>query len=456
VPSLGPVTVRPVPDAALSAVASGCAGPGAAATEQVPPPAVPDAGFADAPVPGLTPQQQAALTRRLDRMFGSDKGDRVAATQELLADGDAFSDAVTLAVSRALRILQPSRVPMSDARASGVVNTLELLQQALPATLNRQRGEIEKLLQGARGIGADTAKRAEFLAARLQAAQDQRPRLYVRIAAVAQRAAVQAMLDSVPAGAFDVQPIEVRPGDPPARPELRAVGLSDRATARAEAAVRRLTLVGVAASPRQKKANNDIYVVWIDAGLCTTRQAPGCPEPPAASAAPESPPAAASAQPARASAPAVAVPPAAESPAAAPRTREQDAQSSFVAEVFSCASAPNRSGVTKGDSAEPPGAQALAVATTLKSMGFVVQRPAGSLNVTPTAPASVVVMGYPSHEATVNGVATALKAQGRAVQTVLTDIGKVAPSATAQQLKEAGYSLFGVEQRLLVVVCSAR
>lgn len=436
-PGLGAVPLRRVPDAAVAAVASSCA------RQAEPQPTAPDETVAA--IMGLSAQQVQALTRRVDRLFGNDKDDRVAATRELLADGDAFSDAITLALPRALRITQPSRLPMTDARASGVVNTLVLLQQALPATLNSHRAQIEQLLAGVPRIGGETQKQAEPVAARLKAAAGRRPLLYVQIASEMQRAPAQALLAELPAARFNVQPMELRTKEAPSRPELRIVGLSDRATARPWALAKSLPMLGI--RPRAKAPpDNDTYEVWLDAAWCVTRTAPACPvlavAAPVAAPPPASAAAAESAAALQASAPASAPQPAV-------------VQNGFRAELFACPSnTGSKPGSSKGTS--PQSTLERRVRGVLTGMGITARAGLELKGSALKSTAPVVVASYPANEAAVESIARELRQAGLTVETQLIDIDAISLSAEAVEASSVGFKLVGPQPRALVLLCAAR
>lgn len=427
-------------------VSSACDASGPA---QSPPEPTPGTG-ADEPIAGLSPKAQAALAAKLDRMFGNDKPDRIAATQEIARDPELFSDAITLAVPRALRIVQPSRLPMTDARASAVVNTLVLLQQATPATLNRLRDGITKLLEGAAGLGPETAKQAELVRSRLQAAAGKKPTIYVQLADESQRAAVQAMLATLPAGAFDIPRFELRPKEVPSRAELRMVDFSDRATARQFSAGRGLSLAGIRSKAKQAATDKDVYELWVDAGLCRTRQAAGCPAAAVATVPPQGQQGPASA----------AVGPTTASAAKAPDSsidelgRKAVAQLDFVVDVFTCEAAGGKS-AGKGQS-ESSAALADRLVKAFQGNAYKLRLQAQALKAAPTPPASLLLMSDPAHESTLVNFERILKLKGfDGIELRQTDIARLAPSEEARQMLSAGFKIPGAERRLLLVACSA-
>jgi hypothetical protein len=91
-----------------------------------------------------------------------------------VTDPNLLSDAVPIAVEQALDRLGAARGKPTASVQSGVVNTLVLLQSALPGTLLVNRGEIERLLKRAEPIGKYTAAQAEKVQALLKSAADRR------------------------------------------------------------------------------------------------------------------------------------------------------------------------------------------------------------------------------------------------------------------------------------------
>jgi hypothetical protein len=68
-------------------------------------------------------------------MFSDDSQTRITATTTLVTDPDLLSDAVPLAVSEAMNRLNAG-AEMAASVQSGIVNTLVLLQSAMPGTLS--------------------------------------------------------------------------------------------------------------------------------------------------------------------------------------------------------------------------------------------------------------------------------------------------------------------------------
>ena len=108
-----------------------------------------------------TPDVRRQATALVDQMFSDDSQTRITSTTSLVTDPNLLSDAVPIAVEQALDRLGAARGKPTASVQSGVVNTLVLLQSALPGTLLVNRGEIERLLKRAEPIGKYTAAQAE-------------------------------------------------------------------------------------------------------------------------------------------------------------------------------------------------------------------------------------------------------------------------------------------------------
>jgi hypothetical protein len=414
------------------------------------------------------------LSRQLDRVFGADLLDGAAATRELLNDGALFSDAVTLAVRRSLRSIPAAGGLMAAFQATGFTYTLRLIGAAQPATLNRLRLDIETLLKRSRAGGAEALQQVEAVSARLRAATEKRPVLFVQIADERQRAPVQSLLASL-GDRLSVAPPALRPKEAPARPELRIVGLSDRALARSLSEGKGLALVGIRPTAKTP-ADNDVYEVWLDAGWCISRAAPACPQPnsplestpavPLAEAASRSNTARPDATSAAPQAvrqpgplPTVANPgplTSAPSPLPVAEASKPTAASDFVAEVRACPA----SGATQGANARPAlGAVPLAqrVQGVLSGMGLTARlSPDPFEGGSKVPPGTAWVLGYPAHAAVVEDIANRLRKEGLRVETTLTDIGAVIPSEATRQAQSSGYKIIGLESRVLVAVCEGR
>ena len=252
-----PVVVSRVPDDEEPIVTRGAPRP------SPPPPAHPPRGE-------LPAAELARLTREVEAIFGSDKELRISATTRLAVDPDVLSDALPLAVARAQDVLARPRASLSEADTSGVVNTLVLLQSALPATLDLHRAAIAQLLDAARGLGPTTRTQADKVALLLQAAVAARPRAFLQIADEAQRPLALALARRFRASGYDAPAVELVGARAPARTELRIQGRSERGYARW---ITRLLAEAIEAEPRvstlrSARPTSDTYEIWFGRELC--------------------------------------------------------------------------------------------------------------------------------------------------------------------------------------------
>ena len=252
-----PVVVSRVPDDEEPIVTRGAPRP------SPPPPAHPPRGE-------LPAAELARLTREVEAIFGSDKELRISATTRLAVDPDVLSDALPLAVARAQDVRARPRASLSEADTSGVVNTLVLLQSALPATLDLHRAAIAQLLDAARGLGPTTRTQADKVALLLQAAVAARPRAFLQIADEAQRPLALALARRFRASGYDAPAVELVGARAPARTELRIQGRSERGYARW---ITRLLAEAIEAEPRvstlrSARPTSDTYEIWFGRELC--------------------------------------------------------------------------------------------------------------------------------------------------------------------------------------------
>jgi hypothetical protein len=219
-------------------------------------------------------------------MFSDQKQDRVAATTSLVVDPESLSDAVPLALSKALEVQSKANQAPGEKEVaqSGVVNTLLLLESATPATIRANRGPIEELLVAARPNGDYTRQLAENVQARLAETNDTRPLVYIQIANEAQRPLAEALVRRLTAAGYDAPGIEDVGEKAPARAnEIRVQGKSDQGLARW--LVKVLGDVGAGESRlrtlRNVNPKVDTYEIWLDRGLCVgpDRQVPDCARP---------------------------------------------------------------------------------------------------------------------------------------------------------------------------------
>jgi hypothetical protein len=213
------------------------------------------------------PASRARLERSVAAMFDADKERRVSATTRLVVEPEDLSDAVPIAVARALQALRAP--PLAARESSGVINTLVLLQSALPGTLTSHRGEIEELLAAADGAGDYTRQQAAKVRQQLQQALQRKPVGYLQIANEAQRPMADRIVQRLRASGYAAPAVEVVGARAPAHTELRVQGKSDRAYSRWIAKViNDVTGATAAVSPlRSAQPKVDTYEIWLGRDL---------------------------------------------------------------------------------------------------------------------------------------------------------------------------------------------
>lgn len=237
--------------------------------------------------PRLAPSSEklAAIAERVDDMFDPDKDKRVTATTGLIVDPIALSDAVPLALDKALQALHSTSPALTTANSSGIVNTLVLLRSAPPGTLAVQRAPIETLLVATEALGDTTRAQADKLRVLLQQTAARRPVVYLQIANEAQRPMAQALAQRFREFSYDVPGLELVGNRAPDNTEVRVQGKSERGYARWVARV-----VGQIANQshggkapvlgtlRNARPATDTYEVWLGRTLCApgNELAPGC------------------------------------------------------------------------------------------------------------------------------------------------------------------------------------
>lgn len=213
---------------------------------------------------------QSRITPLVDKMFDENKDARITATTTLVLDPEALSDAVPLAVNKALELLRLPDSGRSASAASGIVNTLVLLQSALPGTLNARRESIEQLIGAARSQGDYTRQQAGKVATLLKQAQTRKPVAFIQIASESQRPLAQALATRFQTFGYDAPAIERVEGRAPNRTELRIQGKSERGYARWVAKVTSEITAGEPAVSTLRNANpaTDTYEIWLGRDLC--------------------------------------------------------------------------------------------------------------------------------------------------------------------------------------------
>ena len=212
----------------------------------------------------------ALLTKSVDGLFDANKETRITATTSLVLDPLALSDAVPFAVARAVRVAAAGPAGMNAAASSGVVNTLVLLQSALPGTLKVNRAAIEELLAAALPLGDYTALQAGKVRDLLKQAGTRHPLAYIQIANEAQRPIAEALALKMRSFGYDAPGIELVGDRAPEVTQLRVQGKSDRSYARW---VRKVLAEAVNAQPavsalRNARPGVDTYEIWFGRQLC--------------------------------------------------------------------------------------------------------------------------------------------------------------------------------------------
>ena len=280
-----PASTPAAPAAPSPAPPATAAGPGATAglaTRPSLPPAVAAAAPPVKQLPRVAPsaEQQRRIDAQVDELFAPQLQKRLEAATAVSLNPETLSDALPLAVERAVRGLKQQ--PGDDAAVAGATNTLQLLLGASPATLNASHGAVLQLLDAVQPLGENqraTAKQARLLLDKAAAAA--RPVVYIQIADDAQRALAQGLAQRIRAAGYEVPGIEkVGAARAPSRSEVRVQGASIQGWGRwlqkivgetAGEPARLSTL-------RAAKPAVDTYEIWFDKTLCLTpqRRAPGC------------------------------------------------------------------------------------------------------------------------------------------------------------------------------------
>ena len=146
-----------------------------------------------------------------------------------------------------------------------MINTLVLLQSALPGTLTSNRAAIDELIAAADGAGDYTRQQAAKVRQQLQQALQSKPVGYLQIASDAQRPMAERIVQRLRSSGYAAPAIEVVGARAPARTELRVQGKSDRAYSRWIAkVVTDVTGAPPAVSPlKNAKPKVDTYEIWL-------------------------------------------------------------------------------------------------------------------------------------------------------------------------------------------------
>ncbi len=212
----------------------------------------------------------ALLEKSVEGLFDANKETRITATTSLVLDPQALSDAVPIAVARAVQVAAAGPSGMNAAASSGVVNTLVLLQSALPGTLQVNRPAIEGLLTAALPLGDYTALQAGKVRELLKQAATRSPLAYIQIANEAQRPIAEGLALKMRSFGYEAPGIELVGDRAPEVTQLRVQGKSDRSYARW---VKKALAEAVDAQPavsalRNAKPGVDTYEIWLGRQLC--------------------------------------------------------------------------------------------------------------------------------------------------------------------------------------------
>ena len=213
------------------------------------------------------PATTARLERSVAAMFDDNKERRISATTSLVVEPDDLSDAVPIAAARALQAMRSQ--PLAARESSGVINTLVLLQSALPGTLVSNRAAIEELLAAADGVGEYTRQQAAKVRQQMQQALQSKPVGYLQIASEAQRPMARRIVARLRASGYAAPEIELVGSRAPAHTELRVQGRSDRAYSRwIGKVITDVTGAPPAVSPLRRAAPKvDTYEIWLGRDL---------------------------------------------------------------------------------------------------------------------------------------------------------------------------------------------
>lgn len=212
----------------------------------------------------------ASLARSVEGLFDDNKERRINATTSLVLDPQALSDAVPVAVRKASQALKGGPAALDASASSGVVNTLVLLQSALPGTFQVNRPAIEQLLDAAEPLGDYTAKQVGKVRELLKLAAVRKPVAYLQIANEAQRPIAEALATKLRAFGYEAPDIELVSERAPETTQVRVQGKSDRSYARW---VTKVVGEAVNAQPassglRNAKPRTDTYEIWLGRSLC--------------------------------------------------------------------------------------------------------------------------------------------------------------------------------------------
>ena len=223
------------------------------------------------PPPRIMPSgaRVALLNQAVEDLFDENRERRINTTTSLVIDPQALSDAVPLAVKKALAVLKDGPVGLNASATAGVGNTLVLLKNALPGTLQVNRPAIGQLLDAALPLGDYTAGQADKVRELLKLAATRRPVAYIQIANEAQRPIAETLASRLRGFGYEVPDVEMVGDRAPDNMQLRVQGKSDRSYARW---IRRAVTEAVNAEPAISGLHNarprtDTYEIWFGRAL---------------------------------------------------------------------------------------------------------------------------------------------------------------------------------------------
>ena len=220
------------------------------------------------------------LVKSVEGLFDDNKERRISATTSLVLDPQALSDAVPLAVGKALQVARRGPAGLDASASSGMVNTLVLLQSALPCTLQVNRLAIAQLLDAAEPLGDYTGQQARKVRELLKAAMAHNPVAYIQIANEAQRPIADALATRLRSFGYAAPGIELVGDRAPLKTEVRVQGKSDRSYARWVTKVVAEVVDPQTSTHALRNANpkTDTFEIWFDRALCAPggRQLAGC------------------------------------------------------------------------------------------------------------------------------------------------------------------------------------
>lgn len=222
----------------------------------------------------------AQLVKSVAGLFDENKERRISATTSLVLDPQALSDAVPLAVDKALSLARRGPAALDASASSGIVNTLVLLQSTLPGTLQVNRAAITQLLASAEPLGDYTGQQARKVRELLKAAAAHSPVAYIQIANEAQRPIAEALSRRLRNFGYEAPGIELVGDRAPLKAQVRVQGKSDRSYARwvAKVVAEVADIETSTQALRNANPNTDTYEIWFDRRLCAPqgRQLAGC------------------------------------------------------------------------------------------------------------------------------------------------------------------------------------